>query len=161
RLIMLTGDNEAVAKAIAGPLGIDEVAAGLLPEHKIEEVRKLMATYGTVAMVGDGVNDAPALAAATVGIAMGAGGTDVALEAADIALMGDDLSKLPFAVGLSRAARKIIVQNVVMSLGVVALLVPFAALGVVPLGIAVLMHEGSTVVVAFNALRLLAYKDRP
>ncbi len=161
RLIMLTGDNEPVAKAIAAPLGIDEVAAGLLPERKIEEVRALMARCGTVAMVGDGVNDAPALAAATVGIAMGAGGTDVALEAADIALMGDDLSKLPFAVGLSRAARKVIVQNVVISLGVVALLVPFAALGVVPLGLAVVMHEGSTVVVAFNALRLLAYKDRP
>ena len=158
-LVMLTGDNEMVAKTVAASLRVDEVSAGLLPERKIEEVRALMAKYGSVAMVGDGVNDAPALAASTVGIAMGASGTDVALEAADIALMGDDLSRLPFAVGLSRAARRIIVQNVVISLGVVAMLVPFAAFGVVPLGLAVVMHEGSTVVVAFNALRLLAYKE--
>ncbi len=159
RLIMLTGDNATVASVIAKPLGIDEVKAELLPEHKIDEVRSLMKTWGSVAMVGDGVNDAPALATATVGIAMGATGTDVALEAADVALMADDLSKLPFAVGLSRRARRTIMQNVVISLGVVGLLVPFTAIGIVPLSWAVVLHEGSTVVVAFNALRLLRYRD--
>ncbi len=159
RLVMLTGDNPTVAHAVAAPLGIDEVKAGLLPEHKIAEVQLLMKTWGAVAMVGDGVNDAPALASATVGIAMGASGTDVALEAADVALMADDLSKLPFAVGLSRAARRTIVQNVTISLGVVALLIPCALFGVVPLSWAVVLHEGSTVVVAFNALRLLWYRE--
>lgn len=159
RLIMLTGDNAMVATAVAKPLGIDEVKAELLPENKIREVQSLMQTWGAVAMVGDGVNDAPALATATVGIAMGATGTDVALEAADVALMADDLSKLPFAVGLSRRARRTIMQNVVISLGVVGMLVPCAALGIVPLNWAVVLHEGSTVVVAFNALRLLRYRD--
>lgn len=159
RLVMLTGDNPTVAHAIADGLGIDEVKAGLLPEHKITEVQLLMKELGSVAMVGDGVNDAPALAAATVGIAMGASGTDVALEAADVALMADDLSKLPFAVGLSRAARRTIMQNVTISLGVVAMLIPLALLGMVPLSWAVVLHEGSTVVVAFNALRLLFYRE--
>ena len=161
RLIMLTGDNATVASVIAKPLGIDEVKAELLPENKIVEVRALMQTWGSVAMVGDGVNDAPALATATVGIAMGATGTDVALEAADVALMADDLSKLPFAVGLSRRARRTIMQNVVISLGVVGMLIPFTVTGVVPLSWAVVLHEGSTVVVAFNALRLLRYRDQP
>jgi len=161
RLIMLTGDNATVASVIAKPLGIDEVKAELLPENKIVEVRALMQTWGSVAMVGDGVNDAPALATATVGIAMGATGTDVALEAADVALMADDLSKLPFAVGLSRRARRTIMQNVVISLGVVGMLIPFTVTGVVPLSWAVVLHEGSTVVVAFNALRLLRYRDLP
>ncbi len=159
RLVMLTGDNAQIANAVAAPLGIDEIKAGLLPEDKINEIRALMSTWGTVAMVGDGVNDAPALASASVGIAMGASGTDVALEAADVALMADDLSKLPFAVGLSRRARQTILQNVAISLGVVALLIPFALCGVVPLNWAVVLHEGSTVVVAFNALRLLLYKE--
>lgn len=161
RVVMLTGDNAFVARAVALPLGVDEFKAGLLPETKIEEVKQLMAKWGPTAMIGDGVNDAPALATATVGIAMGATGTDVALEAADVALMADDLAKLAFAVGLSRAARRTIMQNVLISLGVVALLIPFAALGIVPLGFAVVAHEGSTVIVAFNALRLLGYKDRP
>lgn len=159
RLIMLTGDNATVARAVAAPLGIDEVKAELMPESKIAEVRVLMKEWGSVAMVGDGVNDAPALATATVGIAMGASGTDVALEAADIALMADDLSKLPFAVGLSRRTRRTIVQNVVISLGVVGMLVPLTAIGLIPLSVAVVLHEGSTVVVAFNALRLLRYRD--
>jgi Cd2+/Zn2+-exporting ATPase len=158
RLVMLTGDNERVARSIGDQVGIDEVKAGLLPEQKIMEVRGLLASHGRVAMVGDGVNDAPALAAATVGVAMGAGGTDVALEAADVALMADDLSKVGFVIGLSRAARSIVIQNVTVSMGVVAMLVPLAALDIVNLAGAVVLHEGSTVVVAFNALRLLGYR---
>jgi len=158
RLVMLTGDNDRVARSIGEQVGIDQVKAGLLPEQKIMEVRGLLASHGRVAMVGDGVNDAPALAAATVGVAMGAGGTDVALEAADVALMADDLSKVGFVIGLSRAARRIVIQNVTISMGVVSILVPLAALDIVNLAGAVVLHEGSTVVVAFNALRLLGYR---
>ncbi len=157
RSVMLTGDNSEVARAIGLTVGVDEVRADLLPEQKIDAVKRLLGESRGVAMVGDGVNDAPALAAATVGIAMGASGTDVALEAADVALMSDDLSALPFAFELSRRTRTIIRQNVGISLGVVGLLVIAASAGWVGLGVAVVLHEGSTVLVAFNALRLLGY----
>ncbi|MFA5170284.1 MAG: heavy metal translocating P-type ATPase [Sulfuriferula sp.] len=159
KTIMLTGDNERVGRAIADAVGLDEIKAGLLPEDKVKAMEELSQRYGQVAMVGDGVNDAPAMARATVGIAMGGAGTDVALETADVALMADDLSKLPFAVALSRASRRIIRQNLWVSLGVVALLIPATLSGWAGIGVAVLIHEGSTLVVVINALRLLAYKE--
>lgn len=159
RMIMISGDNQRVADAVAKQVGLDEAWGGLMPEDKVEAIKKLKA-QAKVAMVGDGVNDAPAMANATVGIAMGAAGSDVALETADIALMADDLTHLPFAVGLSRATSGIIRQNLYFSLGVVALLLPATILGL-GIGPAVLAHEGSTLVVVFNALRLLAYKATP
>lgn len=159
RRVMLTGDNTPVARAVAAKTGIDEFHAELLPEKKLTVIRELQNQHGSIAMVGDGVNDAPALAAATVGIAMGGAGTAVALETADVALMGDDLSKLSFAVGLSRASQRIIKQNLAIALGVIGLLVLAAFAGVIPLSVAVVFHEGSTVAVALNALRLLAWKE--
>ncbi len=157
--IMLTGDNTRSAAAIAKEIGLTEFRAELMPEDKLTVIRDLVKEYGQVAMIGDGVNDAPALANATVGIAMGGAGTDVALETADVALMGDDLSKLPFAVGLGRATRAIIVQNLFISLGVIAFLIVTSLTGIVSIGIAIIFHEGSTLVVVANALRLLGYKS--
>ncbi len=158
--IMLTGDNTRSASAIAKEIGLTEYRADLMPADKLTVIRDLVKEYGQVAMIGDGVNDAPALANATVGIAMGGAGTDVALETADVALMGDDLSKLPFAVGLGRATRNIIVQNLFISLGVIALLIVTSLSGIVSIGIAIVFHEGSTLVVVANALRLLGYKEK-
>jgi Zn2+/Cd2+-exporting ATPase len=158
RMIMISGDHQKVADAIAKDVGLDEAWGDLMPEDKVEAIKKLSAEQ-KVAMVGDGVNDAPAMASATVGIAMGAAGSDVALETADVALMADDLSHLPFAVGLSRHTRGIILQNVFVSLGVVALLVPATIMGL-SIGAAVAVHEGSTLLVVINALRLLAYRDK-
>lgn len=158
RMVMLTGDNQKVADAVAKEIGLTDAWGSLLPEEKVDAIKKLQEQESKVAMVGDGVNDAPAMANSTVGIAMGAAGSDVALETADIALMGDKLETLPFAIGLSRKAKGIIKQNLWISLGVVALLIPATILGLASIGIAVLIHEGSTLVVVFNALRLLAYK---
>ncbi|MDX1664399.1 MAG: heavy metal translocating P-type ATPase [Candidatus Promineifilaceae bacterium] len=160
RLVMLTGDNDDVARQIAAEIGIDDVRAELLPEEKLDAIRALQAEYGEVGMAGDGVNDAPALATAHVGIAMGGAGTAVALETADVALMADDLSRLPFAVGLSRFSRRIIQQNLAISLGVILLLVATSVVGLVELSGAVVLHEGSTIVVVVNALRLLGYKEQ-
>ncbi len=157
-LVMLTGDNQAVAERIAAEVGLTDVRADLLPEQKLAAIRELEQQYDSIAMIGDGVNDAPALATATVGIAMGGAGTAVALETADVALMSDDLSKLPFAIGLSRATRAIIRQNLAVSLGVIALLLVTSVLGIVQLSGAVILHEGSTIIVVLNALRLLAYR---
>lgn len=157
-LVMLTGDNDDVARNIAAQVGLTEVRAELMTEDKLTIIKQLESQYGAIAMIGDGVNDAPALAAATVGIAMGGAGTAVALETADAALMGDDLSKLPFAVGLSRASRRIVQQNLMISLTVIVVLILTSVLGIIQLGFAVVLHEGSTLVVVANALRLLAYK---
>ena len=157
--IMLTGDNEQVARSVATVVGISDVRAGLLPEEKLQAIDELLREHGQVAMVGDGVNDAPAMARATIGIAMGGAGTDVALETADVALMGDDLSRLPFAIALSHASHNIIQQNLWAAFGVVALLIPATLFGWASMGIAVLIHEGATVLVVLNALRLLRFVD--
>ena len=157
RMVMISGDNQRVAEVVAREVGLDEARGDLMPDDKVETIKRLREEE-KVAMVGDGVNDAPAMAHATVGIAMGAAGSDVALETADVALMADDLSHLPFAVGLSRKTRHIIRQNLWMSLGMVAFLVPATIFGL-GIGPAVALHEGSTLIVVFNALRLLAYKD--
>ncbi len=159
KLVMLTGDNPAVAQRIAAEVGVTDVRAGLLPEQKLEAIRELQAAHGAVAMTGDGVNDAPALATATVGIAMGGAGTAVALETADVALMADDLGKLPFAVGLSRASRAVIRQNLALSLGVIFLLLATSVFGWMDLGGAVVLHEGSSILVVLNALRLLRFQQ--
>lgn len=166
RVAMLTGDNHAVAHTIAEAVGIDEVYSELLPEQKVDIVRELETT-GRTAMVGDGVNDAPALATAHVGIAMGAGGTDVALETADVVLMSSDLSKLPFVVGLGRKAARIVRQNVIFSVGVIVTLViltlavPLFVPGfMLPLPLGVVGHEGSTLIVVLNGLRLLGMRPQ-
>ena len=158
RMIMISGDNQRVADAVAGDLGLDDAWGDLMPEDKVSSIKTLREQEGKVAMVGDGVNDAPAMATATVGIAMGAAGSDVALETADVALMADDLARLPFAVGLSRATSRIIKQNLYVSLGIVALLIPATLLGL-GIGPAVSVHEGSTLLVVVNALRLLAFQE--
>lgn len=158
KMIMLTGDNQKVAEAIAKEVGITNAWGNLMPEQKVQAIEKLRSSEKKVAMVGDGVNDAPAMAKSTVGIAMGAAGSDVALETADIALMADRLENLPFAIGLSKKASGIIKQNLVISLGMVVILIPLTILGIAHIGPAVIGHEGSTLVVVFNALRLLAYK---
>ena len=157
RVALLTGDNARVAEALGAGLGVDEIRAGLLPEQKVEAVRELQAQYGPVAMVGDGVNDAPALATAALGVAMGAAGTDVALESADVLLMGDQLSRLPGALAHARKAHRVVRQNLVFAFGIMATLIMFALLGQIPLSLGVIGHEGSTLLVAANGLRLLRH----
>ena len=155
RTVMLTGDNEGTARAVADAVGVDEFRAECLPEEKVAAIEELESEYGTVAMVGDGVNDAPALATASVGIAMGAAGSDTAIETADIALLGDDLSKLPYLHDLSRTATRVIRQNVWGSLGVKALLAVGVPLGYVSVALAILAGDvGMTSAVTANALRL-------
>jgi Zn2+/Cd2+-exporting ATPase len=156
RLVMLTGDNRRAAQAIAGVVGVDEVHAELLPEDKLRIIRQLEQQYGPVAMVGDGVNDAPALTAATVGIAMGGVGSDVAMETADLVLMADELEKVAEAISLARRARFTVLQNLSFAVLVIIALVWAVLLDGLTLPLAVVGHEGSTVLVAFNGLRLLA-----
>jgi Cd2+/Zn2+-exporting ATPase len=152
---MLTGDNPETATVVGAQAGIDDVRAGLLPAQKVAAIAELRDRYGVVAMVGDGVNDAPALAAATLGIAMGAAGTDAALETADIALMGDDLSALPDTISLARRTTRVIWQNIVFSIVVKAIFLVLAPLGLVSLWLAVLADMGTSLLVTANGLRLL------
>jgi Zn2+/Cd2+-exporting ATPase len=155
RVVLLSGDNQHTAEAIGAALGVDEVRAELLPEHKVAALRELEQRYGAVAMVGDGVNDAPALATASLGIAMGAAGSDAALESADMLLMGDDLNRLPAALLLARRARRVVRQNLAFAFTVMAVLMVVALFGAVPLPLGVVGHEGSTLLVVANGLRLL------
>lgn len=161
-VVLLSGDSRHTVEAIAARAGVDESRGDLLPEEKVTAIADLEAKYGAVAMVGDGVNDAPALARATVGIAMGGIGSDAAMESADVVLMSDDLTALPFALRLTRRARAVVVQNVTIAVGVMALLVTWVFLGqhtpfgALRLPVAVSGHEGSTVLVILNGLRLLA-----
>jgi Cd2+/Zn2+-exporting ATPase len=152
---MLTGDNTGTARAIAEDVGVDEYRAELLPEDKVDAIESLQREYGSVAMVGDGINDAPALATADIGIAMGAAGTDTALETADIALMGDDVGKLPYLYALSQEANDVIRQNIWSSLGVKAVLALGVPLGFVSVALAVVVGDmGMSLGVTGNAMRL-------
>jgi Cd2+/Zn2+-exporting ATPase len=153
-MVMITGDARRVAEAVGQQLGIVEVYAELLPDQKVEIVEKL-AQQGNVAMLGDGVNDAPAMAVSSLGIAMGGAGTDVALETADVALMADDLSKLPYVVDLAKRARRIVWQNIAFSLSVIVVLILSVLVFTLPLTLGVVGHEGSTLIVVANGLRLL------
>jgi Zn2+/Cd2+-exporting ATPase len=155
---MLTGDAAAVAARVAGTLGLGETRAELLPDQKLAAIDQLIERHGSVGMVGDGVNDAPALARATVGIAMGAAGSDAAIETADVTLMADDLSRLPFAIGLSRAARRVIIQNIVFALAVKAVFLIATLLGVATLWMAVFADTGAALIVIANGMRLLRYR---
>lgn len=154
-IIMLTGDNQQTAEYIARELGIDEIYAELLPEDKVDAIKRLQKQYQTVAMVGDGINDAPALAQASAGIAMGISGSDVALETADIVLMADKLEKLVQAISLGRRAQNVVKQNIVFALSCIILLLAANFLGNITMPLGVIGHEGSTVIVTLSGLRLL------
>lgn len=159
KTIMLTGDNQSTANAIGRYVGVSTVNAELMPEDKLNSIRQLKSQFGKVAMVGDGVNDAPALAASTVGIAMGGAGTDTALETADIALMADDLRKLPFTVKLSRKSLNIIKMNIIFAIGIKVLALLLVVPGWLTLWIAILSDMGATLLVSLNSLRLMGMKE--
>ena len=159
RIVMLTGDNEGTAKAIAEQCGGIDYQAELLPQDKVDAVEMLGKSEGGIIMVGDGINDAPALAAATVGVAMGAEGTDTALETADIALMTDDLKKLPWLLEHSRRARSVIVQNISLSLGIKAVFLALAIPGLATLWMAIAADMGASLLVILNGLRLLQAQE--
>jgi Cd2+/Zn2+-exporting ATPase len=160
QMIMLSGDNDRVARRIGESLGLDKVMAELMPEEKLDAINDLQSDSPNVAMVGDGVNDAPALAAASTGIAMGGAKTHVALESSDVVLMADDLSALPFAIDLSKKTREIIRQNFIIALSVIAGLIALTLSNLAGIAIAIVIHEGSTLLVVLNALRLLGFRSK-
>jgi Cd2+/Zn2+-exporting ATPase len=153
--VMLTGDNARTAQAVGAAVGISDIRAELLPEEKVEAVSGLVKLHGTVAMIGDGINDAPAMAMATMGIAMGAAGSDAAIETADVALMSDDLSKIPWLIQHSRRTMQIIKQNVAFALLLKLAFIVMAILGMATLWMAIAADMGASLVVIFNGLRLL------
>lgn len=157
--IMLTGDEKRTADFIAKEIGIDDVRSNLLPQDKASIVKELQETYGSIAMVGDGINDAPALATADVGFSLGSG-TDVAMETADVVLIQDDLEQIPFSLGISNNTRHIVMQNIVFSISVIALLILSNLMQVINLPLGVIGHEGSTILVILNSLRLLRYRNK-
>ncbi|HNB51270.1 MAG TPA: HAD-IC family P-type ATPase, partial [Anaerolineales bacterium] len=153
-LIMLTGDNETTAQTIAKQVGVTDVRANLLPEHKVDAAQALLAEFGTVAMVGDGINDAPALATASVGIAMGGAGTQAAMETADVVLMGDDLEKLPFLIRLAKMTMRVIRANIALSLGIKGMFLALVLFGWGTMWLAVLADMGASLLVTGNGMRL-------
>lgn len=155
QVVMLTGDNKPAAEAIARLTGVDEAQSELLPEDKVDAVERLKSKWNQVAMIGDGINDAPAMAAASFGIAMGAMGTDAAIETADIALMADDLSKIPWLIRHSRRSLQIIKQNIIFALGLKAVFLALAIFGIASLWMAIAADTGASLLVVFNGLRLL------
>ncbi|WP_196894592.1 heavy metal translocating P-type ATPase [Aureivirga marina] len=159
-IYILTGDAQLVGEEVAKEIGVKNIKGDLFPEGKVLEINALIKEGKKVAMVGDGVNDAPAMAASHIGIAMGTAGSEVALETAEVALLSDKIQKLPFVISLSQKAKQIILQNLIVSISVVLILIPLAMFGITGIGETVLIHEGSTVIVVFNALRLLAFKDK-
>jgi Cd2+/Zn2+-exporting ATPase len=159
--VMLTGDRTRVARAVADRLGIETVKAELMPADKKHAVSLARAEFGAVAMVGDGTNDAPALATADVAVVMGAAGTDVALETADVALMADDLTKLPYTIALAQRARRVIAQNVTLSIAAIAVLAVAAMTGVFTLTEGVLLNEAYALLIIGNGLRLLGGRRLP
>jgi Cd2+/Zn2+-exporting ATPase len=156
---LLTGDDLLVAKSVTKNLPLDQIFGGLMPEDKVKHIAKLTEGGHVVAMVGDGVNDAPALAAAQIGIAMGNRGSDVALDVADVVLMHDDLRKLPFAIRLGKVAQQRVRVNLRFAFGMILILL-IASFFDMPLWLGVVGHEGSTLLVVFNGVRLLVWKDR-
>jgi Cd2+/Zn2+-exporting ATPase len=154
-IIMLTGDNEGTANSIASELGINDVRAQLLPEEKVDAVNQLKTKYGSIGMIGDGINDAPALAAASIGIAMGTAGTDAAIETANIVLMSDNLSKVSDTISLSKKTLRIIKQNITIALITKAVFLSLGAFGIASLWMAILADDGAALVVILNGLRLL------
>jgi len=161
RIVLLTGDHDAIGRRIGDTAGVDEVFSDLMPEDKLRIIGELEERYGPVAMIGDGVNDAPALARASIGIAMGAAGTDVALETADVVLMADDLTNIPYVIALSRRTRRTLVFNLGLAMGLIAIMIAGIFSVGLALPLAVVGHEGGTVLVSLNGLRLLLFRWQP
>ena len=158
--IMLTGDNQATAQTIAGHAGIDEAQGNLLPEDKLTEIKALQARFGSTGMTGDGINDAPALAQAEIGFAMGGAGTDTAMEAADVVIMNDDLRRIPETIRLSRKTHTVLVQNISLALGIKAVFIVLALFGSATMWMAVFADMGATLLVVANGLRLLKAREQ-